>query len=493
MYALSEEHDERAMLVAEVRRFARAHLDAGAIERAGRIPREVLDGLAELGLFGVALPVEFGGAGLSLSDACAAIEELARWDRSVATCVGLHTGLGTRALVTGARPDVAREWLPRLATGEILGAFAATEACAGSDLMAMRTTARFDGDAIVLDGEKSYVTNGGLAGCYTVLARTGARGHALVLVPRTTPGLEIGAEEDKLGIRASSTVTLSLSDARVPASHLLGAADRGLDGAYGVLAWGRTLMSAGCLGTMRAALDASLAHVTTRVQFRRRLADFGAVKARVAEMAATLFAARALVGRAALAVPRDKAAESLTMAAKVFASERTFEACDSAIQLHGALGVLEDAGVARLLRDCRVTRIFEGANDVLLLRIAAARLTRRARSERLDAAALVHPDLAAPCNALADELDVVSEALRDVHGAAVIGKQTLLVRLARALVAHFAATATALAAGPADGDLAYAAVRSLARGGTAELDRIADVEQEVVGERIAERLYEEVT
>jgi len=444
-------------------------------------------------LFGMALPTEHGGGELSLRDACAVIEELAFWDRSVATLVGLHTGLGTRAIVVHAKREVANDFLPRLASGECIGAFAATEAAAGSDLMSVRTTAQFAGDEIILDGEKSYVTNGRIAGCYTVLARSGARAHALVLVPRDTPGVSIGAEEHKLGIRASSTVTVSFAQVRVPASHVLGSSDRGLEAAYSTLSWGRTLMAAGCVGTMRAALDACITHVTSRVQFRRALGDFSAVKLRIAGVAAMLFASRALVDRAATALASAGVdAESLTMAAKVFASERTFEACDDAIQLHGALGVLEDVGVARLLRDCRVTRIFEGANDVLLLRIAAARLTGHAQATRLPAGA-PRAELTEACDALADRLDSVASALRAAHGAVIVGKQGLLLHLGRAEVAHAAAVSTLLAADPCDQDVATLAVRRLLHEAFAELDGLANItETERVSARVAERLYDSV-
>jgi len=481
---------ECSMLLGEVRRFSRRHLDAAAIERAGRVPEDVVRGLADLGLFGMALPVEHGGAGLTLRDACAVIAELATWDRSVATMVGLHTGLGTRGIVAHGVADVTASVLPRLATGEWIGAFAATEASAGSDLMAVRTTARLEGDTIALDGEKSYVTNGRIAGCYTVLARTGARGHALVLVPKDTPGLGIGAEENKLGIRASSTVTVSFADVRVPASHLLGSSDRGLEAAYAVLSWGRTLMASGCVGTMRAALDASVAHVTSRRQFRRLLGDFSAVKTRVADQVAMLFATEALVDSAATALDRGDPAEALTMAVKVFASERAFEACDGAIQLHGALGVLEDAGVARLLRDCRVTRIFEGANDVLLLRIAAARLTGRARTTRLRARYVSLPDLAEECDSLAEHLDAAADALRAAYGAAIVGKQGVLIHLGRAEVAHLAAVAAVVHATKEDDDTVTLAVRRLLRDATGELDALADTtDVERVSARVADRLY----
>lgn len=481
---------ERALLVAEVHRFGHRHLDAAAIERGGRIGPELLRGLADLGLFGLALPPPLGGAGLGLEDACAVIEELATFDRSVATLLGLHTGLGTRAIVDHASADVQSAWLPRLASGECIGAFAATETGAGSDLMAVATTARIEGDEIVVHGEKSYVTNGGHAGCFTVLARTAAHAHALVLVPRQTPGLSLGAEEHKLGIRASSTLTVSFEQVRVPRSHLLGSPERGLEAAYGVLSWGRTVMAAGCVGTMRAALSAVTAHVTTRVQFRRRLGEFAAVKARVADIASMLFASRALVARAA-AVAHTPDGQSLSMAAKIFTSERTFEACDSAVQLHGAIGVLEDVGVARLLRDCRVTRIFEGTNDVLLLRIAAARVTTRDSATRLRDARVVWRALAEECDGFADELDAAVDALRAVHGAAIVARQGALLRLGRAEVAHVAAVSVLLAAGSDDEDIATLAVRRLLRDAARELDGFESAaETERLSARIAERLYD---
>ncbi len=479
---------ERELLVAEVRRFAGRHVDGNAIERAGRVPDEVVAGLRDLGAFGIALPAEHGGSGLGVGDACAVVEELARWDRSVATMVGLHSGLGTRGIVSLARPDVAAAWLPRLASGECIGAFAATEACAGSDLMAMRTTARFEGDEIVLDGEKSYVTNGRFAGCYTVVARTGARGHALVLVPRGTPGVAIGPEEHKLGIRASSTVTLSFTNVRVPASHLLGSAEGGLDEAYAVLSWGRTVLASGCVGTMQAALDATAQHVATRRQFRRTLGEFPAVRTRVAGMAAMLFAARAVTREAAEAIDRGAPSDHPSMVAKIFASDRTFEVCDAAVQLHGALGVLEDVGVARLLRDCRVTRIFEGANDVLLLRIAAARLTKREAAPRVGTASS-HAD---GCDAVGALLDAAADVLRTRYGAAVVAKQGVLLHLGRAEVAHAAAVASARAAGTrdSDADLADLAVRRLLGEARAELDALAGcIDVDRISARVAERLY----
>lgn len=432
-------------LCVELRRWARKHLDAAALEAAGTIPSSVLDGLASLGLFGLTIPERDGGAGLGLAEACVIVEELARHDRSVATTIGLHTGLGTQAIVRGAKARVARVWLPRLARGEAIGAFAATEPNAGSDLMSIRATVREDGSELRIDGEKSYVTNAHHAGCYTVLARSGERAHSLVLVPRGTPGVTVEQEEDKLGLRASSTATVRFDGARVPRDHVLGELGRGLELAYEVLAWGRTLMSAGCAGTSRAAFDATLTHVTTRRQFRRALIGFPAVQIEVATMAAMLDVTEAMVERTAHALDEELPADALSFATKVFASESAFAACDAAIQLHGALGVIEPIGVARLARDCRVTRIFEGANDVLLLRLGTQRLASGADGERIENRARTERrDAARRCDRLAETVDLAIEDVRQRLGFAAVTHQGILMAFARAEMAHHAAIAIVL-------------------------------------------------
>ena len=421
------------------------NLDAGALEELGCVPARLLAELAELGLFSLTLPEEYGGAGFGIADACLVVEELARHDRSVATTVGLHLGLGTRGIVAFATPAVRERWLPRMATGEVIGAFAATEAGAGSDLMSIRAAIREDGDGYRLDGEKSYVTNARYAGCYTVLARSGARSHALLLVPRDAEGVTLGPEEKKLGLRASSTATVRFDGVRVPRDHVLGGVEAGLEGAYAVLGWGRTMMAAGCVGTARAAVLATVTHVTTRRQFKRTLSAFPAVQAHLGTMVAMVDVMQALVRRTSLALDEGRPAEALSFATKIFASERTFEACDGAIQLHGALGVIEPIGVARLLRDCRVTRIFEGSNDVLLVRLATLRLASSERMERITDA--VEPSLreeAHRCDRLADSIDASVSDVRKRLGFAAITRQGILGALGRAEIAHQASVAVLL-------------------------------------------------
>jgi acyl-CoA dehydrogenase len=361
------------LVLDQVRRFGRT-LDSATMDREATIPPEVLSQAAHLGLFGLTIPEGHGGLGLHLGAACQVVSELATFDRSVATTVGLHCGLGVRGLVEMGTPAQQDRWLPVLARGELIASFCATESGAGSDLTSVRTRARREGERLILDGEKAYVTNGAWAGLYVVLASTpgmgGARAWSLLCVPRGTPGLHVGAEEHKLGIRASSTTSVRFDGARLPLDCVLGAPGEGMAHANRLLAWGRTLMSAGCVGTARAALAQTLAHVSTRRQFGRSLIAFEPVRMHVATMGSLLWAMEALLDHAAACEVRGQGIPMASAAAKVFCSEGVFDICDRALQLHGAMGFVEDTGVARMMRDCRVTRIFEGANDVLLGHIA---------------------------------------------------------------------------------------------------------------------------
>lgn len=426
---------------AGVRAFCAREVDARANEDAGRLSPELLRAAAAAGLFASSIPEEHGGLGLGLAGVTRVVAAIAEHDRSLATCVGLHCGLGTRGLVTLAADPLRAAWLPRLASGECIASFAATEPSAGSDLASVRTTVRRDGDSLVVDGEKAFVTNGGIAGVYTVLAHGPDGGHSLVLVPRDAAGVEPGREERKLGLRASSTVSVRFDHVRIPASHFVGTPGRGLEDAQAVLAWGRTLMSAGCVGTARTALALSAMHATGRRQFGRNLVAFEAVRAHLAGMAATVRAIEHAVERVGRDDDEGRPISATSAALKVLASEGAFDVCDRAVQLHGALGYLEDAGVARLLRDCRVTRIFEGANDVLLAHLGTSLLARAPGADALLAVSDHHA-------VEARRLRIVQllGATRDRLGVAAIRRQLLLVRLARAVVAYFAAQCLATVA-----------------------------------------------
>lgn len=431
-------------VAAEVRRFAARELDAASIEESGSIPAHVIHAARSLGLFGLSLPSRFGGMALGLGGCARVVTELARRDRSTATMIGLHNGLGVRPLVDGGSDAMKERWLPRLASGEAIGAFAATEAGAGSDLTRLGTVATVVDGRLRIDGEKHYVTNGGLAALFTVLVSTpglgGARARALVAIPRDTPGVSVGREEEKLGLRASSTVSVRFDGATVDLDHVLGPIGSGPEMAHRALDWGRTLMSAGCVGTAHAALAATLEHVSSRRQFGRALARFGSVRSHVASMLSTVFAMQSMVGATARAEHAVEALSRLATATKVFCSEGAFDVCDRAVQLHGALGYLEDAGIARMLRDSRVTRIFEGANDVLLVRSGVALYASgpNGSSRRLHPRHATELDLA--WDGLDARLDRLLDAEREVHGIAGVRNQPLAVAIARADLALLVAS-----------------------------------------------------
>jgi len=435
-----------ALVLDQVRRFAAREIDSAAIDREAQIPPSVLRTAGELGLFGLTIPEEHGGMGLSMSAATRVIIELAKVDRSVATSIGLHCGLGLRGLIELGSPELQGQWLPRLATGEIIASFAATEPGAGSDLTAVRTTAVEQDGELTIDGEKAYVTNGAFAGLVTILARTpgigGARAHCLIAVPTGIPGVHIGPEEHKLGIRGSSTVTVTYENARVPMGNIIGEPGAGMKHAHRVLEWGRTLMSAGCVGTAKAALAATLDHVVTRKQFGKPIGHFAASRAHVARMAGKVCAMESIVEHVARLEGLGESIAIPSAAAKVFCSEGAFDVCDTAIQLHGALGFIEETGIARMLRDCRITRIFEGANDVLLVHTGAALLGGLAGVRRL------HGDLSdgqaeggQAWERTERRLEEAVVAVKSRLGVGAVRHQLLLQRLARAHMAQLAASA----------------------------------------------------
>jgi alkylation response protein AidB-like acyl-CoA dehydrogenase len=482
------------ILLAQVSRYVRTHVDGHAIDRDGEIPASIRAELAQLGLFGLTIPEEYGGAGLSLGAACRVVAEIAQVDRSVAIMIGLHAGLGTRGLVELGAPALRARWLPRLASGECIASFGATEAGAGSALTAVRTTGRLVDGHIHVDGEKSYVTNGGFAGLFTLLVRTpglgGDRAHSLVCVPGDAPGVKRGSEESKLGIRGSSTVTVSFDGVRVPVDHVLGVPGKGMDQAHGLLAWGRTLMSAGCVGAARAALDATLAYVRERRQFGSPIGDFAATRAHVAWMAARVHAMESLVRSASRAIESEAGIELSSTVAKVFCSEGAFEVCDRALQLHGALGFLEATGVARMLRDTRITRIFEGANDVLLLRIGASALGEPAPvAAKQGASKRCSPGEGARVEELGRSIEASVSEMRARWGVGAVRHQLALQRLARAVVCVRAARASRAEAA-SDESCAHHAARLLVEEGfhwLARLARADDDEAEV--REVTDRMY----
>lgn len=377
--ALLPPDEDVSDIVDLVRRFGADQIDARAIDRDHRIPADLLTELADLGLFGLSVPHAYGGLGLSLAPICEVISALAESDRSVATTVGLHLGLGTRGLIAFADEETKAVVLPKIATGEHIAAFAATEPAAGSDLRSVATKALPSGDGLVVNGQKIFVTNGGLAKTFTILAATPGlngrrKGYSLLWLDRDDQGLEVGPEEDKLGLRGSSTTSLHLDDMRLPMDRIIGEPGYGIDHINHVLAWGRTAMASGCVGAARVALNKATRHVQERVQFGKTLASQPVVRTQLADLASLHFAMQSMVSHTATS-PTAALLERRSLATKVVCSEGNWEICDRAIQLHGGSGYIEETGMPLLLRDARITRIFEGANDVLISLIGTLEAT----------------------------------------------------------------------------------------------------------------------
>ncbi len=333
--------------------------------------------LASAGLLDLVVPGAYGGRFpvIDVRALCVAREKLAHASGFADTCFVLQ-GLGSLPIASAGHEELARTWLPRVVAGEAIAAFAVTEPEAGSDIGSARTTARRDGDTLVLDGTKTFISNAGVADFYTVLARTnetpGSKGLSLVFVPAATEGLRV---ERQRVLGPHPIGTLRFEGVRVPATHLLGEEGKGLRLALGNLDVFRTSVGAAACGLAQRALDDSIAHVRARVQFGKPLSEQQLVRAAIAEMATELEASRLLVYRAAAS--HDRGATDGTLAvsmAKLHATEAASRVIDRAVQLHGGLGVTHGTPVERLYREARALRIYEGTSEIQRLVIARALL-----------------------------------------------------------------------------------------------------------------------
>jgi alkylation response protein AidB-like acyl-CoA dehydrogenase len=449
----ADEHEVLSALLAEIRRFCSKEVDGAAIDQRGALGEPLLSAVAERGLFGLTVPERYGGAGLSIKAACRVTAELAGYNGSLGTCIGLHSGLALYSLIHLANEGLRERYLPDVAEGKRIAAFAATEPGAGSDLSAMSTTLSEAADGTLhLSGTKCYVTNGGLCGVLTTVARSpglgGARaGHTVVVLDPNWPGIVRHGEEKKLGLKGSSTITIDYDDVVVPRTHVVGEASLGMEYAHRALTWGRTFMAAGCLGPARAAVAQAEEHAAVRVQFGRPLLRFPLVRHTLAAAKADVFAAESIIRLVCHGFDSEMFDIGLpSTAAKVFVSETAWHVVDSCLQLLGGLGYMEEANMARRLRDLRVTRIFEGANDVLRLHLAAATLgwPSDPLSSCPSLSSLAPPalegTLAAVDRAVADALALVTET-RKKHGFRLFDRQILQSHMADALIHAYAAVA----------------------------------------------------
>ena len=347
---------------------------AAARDRSGEFPLRELRGLAGLGLLGVNIPEAYGGSAAGVVAYSVAMEEIARGDASVSVAMAVTNMVG-EVLVQFASDDVKRRLVPRLTSGEaVAGAFGLSEPQAGSDPAAMTTTAVRVPEGWRLDGSKQWITSGDRAGVLVIWAKTdrsaGARGISAFAVEGGTPGLSAGRHEDKMGLRGSSTVPLLLENCVIPEENLLGKLGGGLSVALAALDGGRVGIASQALGLGTAALEAARSYAKARVQFGRPIADNQAIQFMLADSATELDAARLLARRAALKKERGVPYTREASMAKLYASEAAGRACDRAVQIHGGYGYTREFPVERLMRDVRVSRIYEGTSEVQRIVIA---------------------------------------------------------------------------------------------------------------------------
>ena len=343
-------------------------------DKEAHFPAEELRGLASLGCYGIAVPVELGGAGLDYLALAVILEEIAAGDGATSTIVSVNNCPVCSILMAWADDAQKARWLAPLARGEMLGAFCLTEPHVGSEAAGLKTTARRDGDDYVLDGVKQFITSGKNADVAIVMAVTdkaaGKKGISAFVVPTSTPGYIVARLEDKLGQHASDTAQILFEGCRVPAAHRLGDEGQGLKIALSGLEGGRIGIGAQAIGMARAAFEAALAYAKQRVAFGKPIVEHQAVQFRLAAMATQIEAARHLVHHAASL--KDAGRPCLTEAAmgKLFASEMAERVCSDAIQVFGGYGYVADFPVERIYRDVRVCQIYEGTSDVQKMLIA---------------------------------------------------------------------------------------------------------------------------
>jgi short/branched chain acyl-CoA dehydrogenase len=370
-FELSEEQE---LLRRTVRDFAVSRVAplAEELDREARFPYELVSELAELGLMGIPIPEEYGGAGADTLSYALAIEELTRIDSSVAITVAAHTSLGTMPIYLFGNDAQKEEWLPRLASGQGLAAFGLTEPSSGSDAGAIRTRAELKDGNWIVNGSKMFITNAGtdITKCVTITALTADGETSNIIVPNGTPGYEISAPMHKLGWRASDTRELAFKDCAVPEGNLLGPRGQGFHQFMEILDGGRISVAAMGVGLAQGAYDLALAYAKERQQFGRPIARFQAVQFALADMATEIDAGRQLVYRAAWLKDEGKPFALEAAQAKLYTGLLSNRAVNAALQIHGGYGFMAEFAISRLYRDQKILEIGEGTNEVQRMVIA---------------------------------------------------------------------------------------------------------------------------
>ncbi|ALS77766.1 acyl-CoA dehydrogenase [Planococcus kocurii] len=361
--------DEQLMMRNMVRDFAKEEITP-FIEKMeeGEFPTTILKKMGELGLMGITAPEKYGGAEMDFTSYITAIHELSKASGVIGVILSVHTSVGTNPILNFGSQQQIEKYVPKLASGEYLGAFCLTEPAAGSDAGSLKTKAVLDGDAYVLNGSKVFITNGGAADTYIVFASTkptaGSRGISAFIVEKGTPGLIIGKNEKKMGLHGSKTVQLTFENMRVPAENLLGEENKGFSIAMANLNVGRIGIAAQALGIAEAAYEYAVAYAKERVQFGKPIAQQQGIGFKLADMATQVEAAKLLVYNAADLYSKGKDCNKQASMAKLFASKAAMDVTIEAIQVFGGYGYTKDYPVERLFRDAKVTEIYEGTSEI---------------------------------------------------------------------------------------------------------------------------------
>jgi acyl-CoA dehydrogenase len=373
--------------VSQLRRFVEDRLIPREAEVAetDRIPPEIVDEMRRMGLFGMSIPEEYGGLALTMEEEVHVAFELGRTSPAFRSLIGTNNGIGSQGLVMDGTPEQKRRYLPRLASGEIVGSFALTEPDVGSDAGSLRTTARRENRGWVLNGTKRYITNAPEAGLFTVFARTdpesrNAGGVSAFLVEAETPGLTLGKVDRKMGQKGAHTADVVLADCHVPEDALLGGRENeGFRTAMKVLDRGRLHIAAVCVGVAYRLVDEALRFALNRKQFGQAIAEFQLVQAMLADSRTEAYAGRCMVLETARAKDRSEAVATDAACCKLYCSEMVGRVADRAVQIHGGAGYIAEYAVERFYRDVRLFRIYEGTSQIQQL-VIARNMIREARA-----------------------------------------------------------------------------------------------------------------
>ncbi|MDH4467254.1 MAG: acyl-CoA dehydrogenase family protein [Bacteriovoracaceae bacterium] len=367
-------------MVDAVKRYAETSFQSAKYDLEGQLPKEILAGLAELGLFGLGVPEDLGGLNLNYKLYARVFSEISAYDGAIATTLGAHQSIGYKALLNEGNDQQKKKWLPKLASGECLAAFCLTEPGSGSDAYSIKTKAiKNAAGNYVINGQKLWITNGGIAGFYSVFCKTEHEGEggkkvdkiSCFIVEKERKGISFGNKEDKMGIRASETRAVFFDNVEVPAENLIGELGKGFKIAMNVLNTGRLSLGSGSVGAMKSVIKMAVAHAKNRKQFGKSISEYGLIQEKISGMAANIYAAESVVYLTTGKIDQGMVDYSMESAiCKVYCSEKLWDTVDKGLQIAAGNGYMKEYPYERLMRDARINLIFEGTNEILRVFIA---------------------------------------------------------------------------------------------------------------------------